>query len=338
MKRSAILHIGAEKTGSTTLQAFLAHNRIALRKRGFCYPRFPGRRVHHALPVYAKRIDRADDLHRFMQVSNEAELARFRRSLRRAARFELLTTRARTFIFSSEHLQSRLVHPDELQALKDFLDEFFADVQISVYLRRQDRIAVSRYSTDVKSGRTLRTLLPSDAATLASYDYERLLDRWAGVFGADRVHPRICEPGELVANNIQADFQSVWQLGEDLEPVANRNESLTPEAQEFLRILNQHMPSVVDGQENEMRRPVLSALREHFSGSGLRPKRSDAEAFYARFQASNEAVRQRFFPDRPTLFDHDFDQYPETPQHNFRFSDAVTVAAKVIESMQQRRN
>ena len=333
MKRRAILHIGTEKTGSSTLQAFLAHNRAALRKNGFCYPRFPGRRAHNALPVYAKRIERADDLHRFLKVKSEADLARFRRSLRRTARLELLTTRAHTFIFSSEHLQSRLAHPDELQALKDFLEDFFTEVHVAVYLRRQDRVAVSRYSTDVKSGRTVRTLLPSDPATLSIYDYRLLLDRWAKVFGEHRVHPRICEPADLVDGNVQADFQNVWQLGSGLQQVANRNESLTPEAQEFLRVLNKHIPSVVDGEDNKMRKPVLGALRQHFSGPGMRPKRSDAEAFLARFEASNEAVRQRFFPDRPTLFDGDFEQYPEKPNLRLTFGDAVMVSATVFNSL-----
>jgi hypothetical protein len=337
VKRRAILHIGTEKTGTSTLQAFLAHNRWALRKKGFCYPRFPGRQAHNALPVYAKRIERADDLNRWLGVATEWDLARFRRTLRRTARLELLTTRAHTFIFSSEHLQSRLFHPDELQALKDFLDAFFSDVQVCVYLRRQDRVAVSRYSTDVKSGRTARTLLPSDPKTLSIYDYKRLLDRWAEVFGEDRLHPRICEPGDLIDGNIQADFQGVWQLGDGLQQVPNRNESLKPEAQEFLRVLNMRIPSVVDGHPNEMRYPVLRALREHFSGPGLRPKRSDAEAFFARFEASNEAVRQRFFPERQTLFDDDFDQYPENPQHQFGFGDAMAVATKVIESMYESR-
>lgn len=36
------LHIGTEKTGTTTLQSFLSKNRDALSKQGIIYPKSPG--------------------------------------------------------------------------------------------------------------------------------------------------------------------------------------------------------------------------------------------------------------------------------------------------------
>ena len=53
MSRRAILLIGTEKTGTTTLQHFLAANREALTRRRFVYPAFCGAINHTGLAAYA---------------------------------------------------------------------------------------------------------------------------------------------------------------------------------------------------------------------------------------------------------------------------------------------
>lgn len=47
MTKQVFLHIGAHKTGTTTLQAELAANRHALKKSGLIYPDFNGADSHH---------------------------------------------------------------------------------------------------------------------------------------------------------------------------------------------------------------------------------------------------------------------------------------------------
>ena len=51
--RSAILHIGTEKTGTTTLQVMLAGKRPALADLGYRYASAPGDISHTALAAYA---------------------------------------------------------------------------------------------------------------------------------------------------------------------------------------------------------------------------------------------------------------------------------------------
>ena len=62
MARSAILLIGTEKTGTTTLQHFLAANRPALAERGFLYPSFCGAINHTGLAAYALAPAKTDPL------------------------------------------------------------------------------------------------------------------------------------------------------------------------------------------------------------------------------------------------------------------------------------
>ena len=48
-----ILHIGTEKTGTTSIQKFLATNRTLLKANGVLYPLSPGKVNHIGLEAYA---------------------------------------------------------------------------------------------------------------------------------------------------------------------------------------------------------------------------------------------------------------------------------------------
>ncbi len=50
---TVFLHIGMQKTGTTSIQSFFATNRTLLRKNGFNCPKFTGRVNHTKLAAYA---------------------------------------------------------------------------------------------------------------------------------------------------------------------------------------------------------------------------------------------------------------------------------------------
>lgn len=322
--RRAILHIGTEKTGTQTLQRFLAANRPALAARGVHYARFPGDRAHRALAAFAQDDGVRDELRIDLRIANLQDLAAFRARLRKAAATELARTDAPAVIFSSEHLSSRLIAPSEIARLRDFLAAFFDRVQIAVYLRRQDRVAVSLYSTLLKFGIDWWDILPDPDDRPHYWDYAGLLARWAEGFGQAAVTPRIFEPAELVGGTITRDFAATWGLGEGLAPVPNLNEAMAAPAQELLRRLNTHYPGYLGDRPNRWRGELGQRMAELFPGAGVKPSRAEAEAFAQRFADGNETVRQIWFPDRPTLFSADFSTYPEHPDpRRYSFDQAV---------------
>ncbi len=52
MDKTATLHIGTTKTGSTSIQKFLTHNRTVLARNSVLYPEALGPINHNAIPVY----------------------------------------------------------------------------------------------------------------------------------------------------------------------------------------------------------------------------------------------------------------------------------------------
>lgn len=336
MIRRCILQIGTEKTGTTSLQSFLARNRERLQARGIHYPRFPGHFNHTGLAAYAMDDPRRDPLRDALGVHSEVDVAEFRHRIEGQADAEL--SGSRMTIFCNEHCHSRLTTQAEVQRLSNLLRPYFDRIDISVYLRRQDQVAVSLRSTQLKSGAIDPTVLPLTNADDPYFNYDRSLALWEKVFGQQHLSVRIYDRCELVAGDVVADFLAAWGLGTPKEYLAieNFNESINAPAQDFLRRLNATLEPLPGLPKEAVQGPLADLLVRHFPGKGPRPSRPAAEAFYAMYRDANEAVRRRHFPERRSLFDGSFDAYPETSdQAEFGAGEMALIAAR-IQSVQIR--
>lgn len=326
----AILHIGTEKTGTSTLQIFLQANRARLNANGFHYPAFPGSTQQTKLAAYAQEDREIDDLRIDLGIRDARSLSAFRERFEADARAEVAAHPDKTFIMSSEHCSSRLNGPPSVSRLKGLLDQLFDEVEIAVYLRRQDQVAVSLYSTFLKYGAVRDSVLPDPHTEPGRWDYRNMLSFWEGAFGRERVHPRIFDRAELAGGSIVEDFRVRWGLGTGFVPVRDANESIEPVAGEVLLRLNPDFPPYLNTSKNPMRGELGAWIGNGFPGRGIYPARADAEAFYKRFAEINEAVRREWFPERETLFSEDFGKYPETSASRaFGFDDAVRVTAEL---------
>ncbi len=336
MTRRCILQIGTEKTGTTTLQGFLARNRERLQARGFRYPSFPGRLNHTGLAAYAMDDARRDPLRGAFGVHSDSALTEFRTRFERQAEAELAGPGIT--VFCSEHCHSRLTSPAEVRRLARLLGPHFDRIDVSIYLRRQDQVAVSLYSTRLKSGGTGTDILPRTDARDPYFNYDLSLAMWEEVFGLPHVHVRLFDRAALVAGDVVSDFLAAWGLGAptDYLPVGNSNESINAEAQDFLRRVNASLEILPGLPREAVQGPLADRLARHFAGRGPRPARSEVEAFYARYRDANEAVRRRHFPARATLFDEGFDAYPETADRvAFGAAEMARIAAR-LHSVQTR--
>ena len=331
MTRRAIVLIGTEKTGTTTLQNFLALNRKLLVERGFFYPGFCGETNHTGLAAYALAPCKTDDIRAPFGYDSPADLTAMRARLLDAARVELVD-RAETTIFCSEHCHSRLNSAEEIATLHGLLSEFFDDIQIAIYLRRQDQVALSLYSTQLKSGAVHSTILPRTDASDTYFNHDRTLAMWAAEFGKENLHPRVFDRASMIGGSVLTDFCAAWGIGaiEGFRQVADFNGSISGMAQVFLRHANQHLATADLAEDQRLRGMLAARLETLFPGRGARPSRAAAWAFYAQFRPSNELVRRTWLPQLPRLFDENFDIYPEQDDPiTLTVEDATLVAMRL---------
>lgn len=313
--KKIILHIGTEKTGTTSIQRALAHERDNLAARGILFPHLFGSENHMEIAVYAMDSEINDELRQIELAKADCGLDEYRTRLTAQLQSEIAAGDFDTLLLSNEHCHSRLHRPGSLERLKAFLDPISPDIEIVVYLRRQDKLAVSAHSTRVKLGGQ-GDMLPviKEGGYRPYFDYDGLLRRYENVFGRDAITVRLFEPDLLVGRDVVTDFFHITDLGIPVPSLAKANKSLSAKQSLFLERFNEIFPLFVDGKISQARGPIFRVVSNLLQGPPVRPVRARAEAFYGNFHNSNQAVKQRYFPDldRETLFDEGFVGYPET--------------------------
>ncbi len=320
MFKRCFLHIGTEKTGTTSIQNFLAANREALERGGFFYPSSFGLPNQVGLAAYTGEPERVADLLRGFGYGSSAEdAARFRRTLEERFRQEVSDRESadEVLLLSSEHLHSRARRSDGIARLRDFLAGFCREITVVVYLRRQDQLAVSLSSTHYKTGKSNRFELPRIGRALPYYyDYQAILENYAAIFGQSQCVVRLFERGTLRGGDVIADYSLVTGLPSSLalRILPEQNQSLTTLGQRLLAELNKHFPPDEEGRPSPLRANLADIITTHYPGRPEILSRAEAQRFYAHFRDGNQMVKARFFPDlpRPTLFAEDFGSYPET--------------------------
>lgn len=241
------LHIGTHKTGTTFTQNFLYHNRELLASKGILYPTVGiAENAHHIL---GGRL--IHDLH----------LTVFSRSRRTAGRelghskiSEIAEWKQIKSIADANQFRSMILSTEQFEWLSDpsVIADFLAghEVEIVVYLRRQDSYLASLYQTlvsdyPIRARATFSEWLQDVTHNGQIYDYEALLGRWEGAFGAGAINAfvfeverakglekSVCENLEIPieARNLMMRPQSGWGQ--------KRRESIDWRCLEMLRLAN----------------------------------------------------------------------------------------------------
>jgi hypothetical protein len=338
MKRPLLLHIGLSKTGSSSIQRVLADQRPAMRAQGVYLPTSPGWANHALLPAAAVndlRILWGYHPGTWEGLTPANRIARFVDEF--AAEMASLPDDVQRVIITAEQIGGVLRQANEVERLAELLAPWFDPVRVVVYLRRQDRHAVSAYSEWLRGG-VMREpgLPPGGIEKHPEYDYGALLDRWAGVFGDAAMVPRIFARDSLRGGDVITDFLALADMKLPVEaedPHRQSNPSLSLEGQSLLLAAGRRMEERMKARgatdvvwrDTPAWRRLAVALTEAMPGQGWRPSRAEAMEFMRRFAATNERARRRFFPSQPSLFSDDYEDLPERPLLPDR--DAITRAA-----------
>ena len=307
-----VLHIGTEKTGTTSIQEFLKKNSDKLRKNGVYIPQSPmvGYGNHRWIPLIANNDDFSDD---FVIVQNFKSLEDRKEKINKK-RLELIdecknaAASCKTVIFTSEHLQSRLRGREEIQRLNRLVEELASRIRIIIYIRDPLKTAVSLLSTAIKSGGTSGCLAPPQGKNIEQIcNHAQIIRRWQECFPDAEIIVRRFERSVLEKGDVVIDFcsQVIEEFSEDeYEFLKPSNETLSLSGMALLRKLNLEYPKFIDNKLNLMRGQISKFIMNNTSdGSKFLPCRDEFEAYQSHFHESCEIVRSQYFPLDKSLFD-----------------------------------
>ncbi len=303
------VHIGIGKTGSTTLQSFLRFNKLALERRGFCFPDIMG--VHSNGNATPAALTLADDTPQWVY--------RLRPDLQDTSSMfeqfwsELIANKSgtnRTIIASSEEFE--MVSPELFFERSRFDNEA---KKIVLFLRRQDRVIESLYVQLVRYGYVTESLtsfvqniLDQKNPASQSYSYYDLISRWCKVFGKNNVTPIIYNRKQ--DNFIFHAFMDVLGIKVDEDfilPVPENVTSTNSLALMYQRFFNWTGIESLMKLENVVKhRELVSTISSKLRLGKKRyllPKPLRMQILKA-YREQNRAVAREFFPSgNPCLFD-----------------------------------
>lgn len=245
-KRNLFLHIGNNKTGSTSIQGFFAKNREQLKSVGILYPETGNfldthYKISGALGIGVKPQ---------MDVENYTQ--------------ESLLASLNSEIASCESINTLVISSEYFMLTKDAspVREFFRDfnVKIVIYLRRHDEWYESLYNQVIKT--TDKRFWKKGLKNYIEYikserpfpvDYEFLINVWETAFGTENIIIRPFESAQFYKEDLGLDIlNSIGINTGNLPPLetVRMNESLDTRAINIIDDVKRS--SLTDSQKREM--------------------------------------------------------------------------------------
>jgi hypothetical protein len=333
------LHIGTEKTATTTIQNFLGINRELLIHNGYFVRNSGGSKYSNDtdLAVAAYDISHRDEL--CHNATSEEDFIKLQKEIVNQLIRDVSSASKENprlkFIFSSEHFQSRLVKPGELERLRDLLWCMgMTEVSVIVYLRNPSEIANSLFSTSIRAGSSMIAPPPPTNPYYSNIcNHQATLTRFGSIFGEDALIPRIFDKHSFVNGSIICDFISVLGIGSEINDLCkipgNSNESLSPLGIRILSSLNELIPPYVDGKLNPLRSNIISYIERHFCDQKYSMPSQLYQEYDKEFKASNEWVRDRYFKEMTELFRKT--EHPEGDQINITSEDMKKITCLIAD-------
>ncbi|MCF7702154.1 hypothetical protein [Loktanella sp. M215] len=298
-----ILHIGLQKTGTSSVQVMLASSAEALAEQGMVYPALPSPRQprsgvwtspfrHNCIAgTYA-------DFNSVFEIMTAAEAAVFWHDLRRGGR---------TPILSAEEFSRQR----DFTSLKAALDGF--EVEVVVYLRRQDRYVESLYNQQNKIlvQRGDQSLMSEGFLTTPDLDhfvrrsgyrgildYADLLHRVETQLTPARIHVRHFDRAAMRGSDVCSDFCDAIGLDPGLmhRPRQEANQSIRND------VLHQWKAAFMTGGPDAGAAflrdlNAMIAVGEDMSGSYTILSEEERAALIGEYAAVNAAVRDHYGVD-----------------------------------------
>ena len=306
----AFLHIGTEKTGTTSIQRFIVENEENLKLHNFSIVKCCGVGNSRLLPAICMRGERYDEVHNLHKIFSIEDKINFNKKIEKMLREELETLSAakNNIIISSEHFHSRCIHRDEICKLKEIISDYYQDIEVIIYLRPQVDVATSLYTTILRSGgspKFLDFVQNNLKADNYYYNYDQIVENWSSVFEAENINIRLFQRDAMVNQDLIADFLYTLDLEYSEKYIFSEtmNESLNPLYQETVRLANKLNLSYKES--------LMQFLESNGVGKGQYLNSTERSSFQSKFDDSNSKVALSYF-GKEKLFDEAAEkEFPE---------------------------
>ena len=293
MKRKLYLHIGCEKTGTTSIQDCLYINRDNLKKYGYYFLQSMGPKNNRKLTCYSikEKVDDALYQNLLNKFSNNENI---KKHIEEELEKEILNldNSIENVLISSEHFSSRLFLEEELLSLKNLLDRFFEEITIICYFREQSKACQSLFSTGIKSGssKSFDFYVKDCNPKNSYYNYLNMARIWSNVFGRSNLNLRIFERKNFKDGSVLNDFFSLINpnLIFNLTIPKPSNESLNTLGQDLGLEVNLKFNNLPKTEANlKLKSQILNLISKNFIGKGYCVKKEDFDRIYNEFEKDN---------------------------------------------------
>ena len=319
MKPLLYIHIGQHRTGTTSLQNFLASNRKVLYDKGIIYPKFLKPASSHFFAWYYGFGNRR---------LNDIEKSQVKDILR-SIRCDAIKN-SKDILISSEILFSGITRSKLVKIRKQFSD---FDLKIICYLRRQDRYILSFYTQFLKNRKVLdmesyinkKVFRWYHSFYLPGYNWYKKLKSYSSIFGKENLIVKPFERHQLKDGDIITDFVNILGISRDMLvfPDKMENTSLPPEGLYILRYLNFMMKEKISSAEIKNGMLEISELLEKYYRRDEYQKNTflstkTRKKILKRFDKTNQKIAKKFLDrDKGILF---FDTNEEECNDTLDFS------------------
>lgn len=311
-RERCIVHMGLNKTGSTTLQGWLQINRAALRDQGIWYDSLEPHGGPHLSTATGWTIYAHSQRTNYVPGGWQAQSYRIRSRADLQERLDQFLTGVEatfpppgegTYLTSSEHIGAGVKNVPEMDKLHNWFASRFNEVRYVVYIREQTDWVASAYVQAVRSGTT--ESLDAYIERFGFNDYHALIKKWRGVAGAENVDVRLFDRAAFEGGDLIDDFAHA--IGADasqtLRP-SRLNDSMPLYQLNLLLWTSRLFGKAIEklGLIRAQRRFYSRNMPFLFGSKRLRLSPEQTARVRAMNADSNEALRALAFPAADSLF------------------------------------
>ncbi|EIZ8408953.1 hypothetical protein MQX10_000754 [Campylobacter coli] len=316
---TAYVHIGTEKTGTTSIQEFLYINKSIIQKQNYFFAQSIGIKNHWDLAFLGYSLNKKDSYILNNSLWNFQAIKQHKKNIFSKIKDEVKFNHK--IIFSSELLQSRLTRKREIVKLYTFFKKIgFTNIKVICYIRDANEMLRSLLSEAIKWEEIDSFELKEEKEeyklgykkNLFHFhhicNHKQTLQWWGEVFGKENLIVRLFDKNEFYQGDLLKDFIHSIGLEWDDEFIIppKQNESLDLLGIDLLRRINKFLPLFCNNARNIFRGDLHHFAVKHFTSKDshlkFQPPREVVQSYIDYFEESNEWVRKEFFPHKERLF------------------------------------